>query len=169
MTLNITFRPICDGDQTFLKQVYASTRQEELKHADWDDVEKDAFLAQQFYFQHQYYKQQFENAEFLIILKDQKPIGRLYVDRNDFEDIRLIDIALLPEHCNQGIGTSLIKDLMQDSQKCGKPIRIYVEQYNPALRLYQRLNFKKVGENGAYFLMKWFPTENEHLTNQPNG
>ncbi|MCP4701445.1 MAG: GNAT family N-acetyltransferase [Gammaproteobacteria bacterium] len=169
MTPCITFRPIRDEDQAFLCRVYASTRQEELALTDWDEARKKTFLSMQFDIQHKSYQEQYGDAEFLIILKDQEPVGRLYLDRQTHEEIRLIDIALLPEHCNNGIGTSLLTGIMADAEKLGKPIRIYVEQYNRALRLYNRLGFTKMGESGIYFMMKWFPVKNGNKKIQENG
>jgi hypothetical protein len=54
---------------------------------------------------------------------------------------RIVDIALLPQYCNRGIGTTLLRDLQSEAAAAGKPLRIHVERFNPALRLYQRLGF----------------------------
>jgi len=32
-----------------------------------------------------------------------------------------------------------------------------VERFNPALRLYQRLGFRHVEDQGPYYLMEWRP------------
>ena len=107
------FRPIRTEDQDFLRRLYASTRQEELAAVPWSEEEKAAFLQMQFRAQHTYYKQQFPEAQFDIILQDHHPIGRLYVDRRP-EEIRLIDIAFLPEYRGQGIGGRRAANTGQD-------------------------------------------------------
>ena len=122
----------------------------------WNDAEKEAFLRQQFTAQHKFYMEQFSEAEFQLILLNAEPIGRLYVDRRK-DEIRLIDIALLPEHRNKGIGSRLLQDLFEEARKINKPLRIHVEHFNPALHLYQRLGFKRIGDTGVYFLMEWLP------------
>ena len=91
---------------------------------------------------------------FQIILQKGEPVGRLYVDRRK-DEIRLIDIALLPELHGQGIGSWLLQDLMDEAKKVGKPIRIHVERFNPALRLYERLGFTHIADQGVYYLMEW--------------
>ena len=69
----------------------------------WPPEAKRAFLAQQFAAQHTYYHQVYNDADFLLILRDGNPIGRIYVHRVPGK-ICVVDIALLPEHCGQGIG-----------------------------------------------------------------
>ena len=143
-------------DRDFLYRVYASTRADEMKLVNWDDAQKRAFLEMQFKAQHAYYAQQFAQAEYRIILLEGEPIGRLYVDRQP-DEIRLIDIALLPEYRGQGIGSYFLQHLLDEARRTQVPVRIHVEQFNPALRLYLRLGFRKIGDTGVYFLMEWSP------------
>jgi ribosomal protein S18 acetylase RimI-like enzyme len=84
------------------------------------------------------------------------PAGRFYVHRRERE-IRLMDIALLPEHRGRGIGSALLHDLFAEAAAAGKRVTVHVEEYNPARRLYERLGFKKIGEHGVYHLMEWRP------------
>jgi len=158
MDLNLSFRPITATDKEFLYTVYASTRTEELAQTDWSDQEKETFLRQQFNAQHQFYMDQFAAASFALIMLDAKPVGRLYVDRRP-EEIRLIDIALLPSYRNRGIGTHLLKDLLNEAAESRKTITIHVEKFNPALQLYQRLGFRIIDESGVYYLMEWSAEE----------
>lgn len=156
MPLPVTLCPAGSEDEVFLYQVYASTRQEELAPLDWDDAQKEAFLRMQFAAQDRFYREQFAGADFLIILADRRPIGRLYVDRRD-DEIRIVDIALLPEHRNAGIGSALLNDLLDEAARQRKPVRIHVERFNPALHLYERLGFTRIGDNGVYCLMERSP------------
>ncbi|MGH9722463.1 MAG: GNAT family N-acetyltransferase [Bryobacteraceae bacterium] len=151
-----TLRPIRPEDEPFLREVYAGTRAEEMALVNWDESQKRAFVNMQFDAQHRYYTDQFRGAEFLIVEQDGRPIGRLYLDRPE-EEIRIIDIALLPEKRNSGIGTALIREVLREGAEAAKPVRIHVEQFNPARRLYNRLGFTEIGTNGVYFLMEWRP------------
>ena len=156
MNLAVNFRPINENDQSFLSQVYASTREDELKIVPWSEEEKVAFLQMQFSFQHKYYQEQFTKAHFWVIEHQNKPIGRLYLDYRT-DEVRIIDIAILTEHRNQGIGSQILRDILAEAEKLELPVRIHVEQYNPALNLYHRLGFKKTGDTGVYYLMEWQP------------
>ncbi len=64
-----------------------------------------------------------------------------------------MDIALLPERRNEGIGTHLLKSLIHESEASGKILSIHVERFNPALRLYERLGFRQKADKGVYLLM----------------
>lgn len=145
------------SDREFLCRLYASTRQEELAPVPWSEPEKEAFLRLQFDAQDRHYQEHFPAAAFQIIELDAQPIGRLYVDRRA-DEIRLIDIALLPEFRGAGIGTALLMELIDEAAAAGKPLRIHVERFNPALRLYQRLGFRPLEEHGVYLLMEYRPS-----------
>jgi ribosomal protein S18 acetylase RimI-like enzyme len=153
MSTAVSLRPISTDDEAFLYQVYASTRAEELALLGWDAARKSAFLRMQFDAQHRHYQDQFPNADFLVIYAGDQPIGRLYVDRGD-DEINIVDIALLPEHRRRGIGSALLKAILAEADQTGKPVRIHVERFNPALHLYDRLGFVKTGDSGVYFLME---------------
>src|SRR4051812_36690274 len=103
----LSFRPIRPEDEPLLRRIYDSTRADELALVDWDDAQKRAFLAMQFRAQHVFYHDQFPGAAFDLILRDGEPIGRLYVDRRA-DEVRVLDIALLPEHRGAGIGGGLM-------------------------------------------------------------
>jgi ribosomal protein S18 acetylase RimI-like enzyme len=151
-------RPSTLDDEQFLYRLYASTREDELAVVPWSESEKETFLTTQFNAQHTFYHQQFNEAEFLIIEQDNEPIGRLYLDHRD-DEIRIVDIALLPSHRNRGIGTKYLETILEEGQGAGLPVRIHVERNNTALRLYERLGFQKVTENGVYFLMEKWPNK----------
>ncbi len=153
----ITFRPIGPDDESFLYEVYASTRAEEMALVDWTEDQKHAFLRMQFNAQHQYYQDVYAGGNFQIILLNEQPIGRLYLARWS-QEIRIIDIALLPQFRNAGIGTALLKDLLAEAAQVGKAVTIHVEKFNQALRLYERLGFVKTLDKGVYFFMKWTPS-----------
>jgi ribosomal protein S18 acetylase RimI-like enzyme len=150
----LSFRPITAVDLPFLFAVYASTRAEELAPVPWTDTQKTAFLTQQFNAQHTDYQHNYVRAEWLVVMRAGTSVGRLYIDRNAREH-SVIDIALLPEHRGHGIGGAIMRDLMDEAQAAGKPLTIYVEKYNPALRLYRRLGFQTVEDKGVYDLMRW--------------
>ncbi|MCK6624308.1 MAG: GNAT family N-acetyltransferase [Anaerolineae bacterium] len=153
----LTFRPIGPDDESFLYEVYASTRAEEMALVDWTEDQKKAFLRMQFNAQHQYYQDVYAGANFQIILLNGQPIGRLYLARWSHE-IRIIDIALLSQFRNSGIGTALLKDLLAEAAQAGQAVTIHVEKFNQALRLYERLGFVKTLDKGVYFFLKWTPS-----------
>ena len=143
-------------DRAFLYRVYAGTRAAELALVDWDATQQAAFLEQQFSAQHEYYQAHYVGADFAVILRAGQPVGRLYVARWA-QEIRIVDIALLAEHQGAGIGTQLLTALLAEGTQTQKLVSIHVEQFNPALRLYQRLGFIPVSLHGIYYLMHRLP------------
>ncbi len=152
----INLRPIQDNDWEFVYSVYASTREEELKPVPWSAEEKENFLRFQFHAQRTYYDEHFKDAEFSIIEVDGEAAGRLYLDRRE-DEIRLVDIALLPTCRGQGVGSQLMADILAEGERKKLLVRIHVESNNPAMRLYHHLGFEKIEEQGVYWLMEWIP------------
>lgn len=157
----LALRPIQDKDQPILLKIYGSTRQEELKQVTvWSEEQKQAFLTQQFNAQHTYYQKNYVGADFYVIQQNNVPIGRLYI-QEDFQEkeIRIIDIALLPNWQNKGLGKGILEDILQKATEINRPVTIHVESFNPAMNLYKKLGFKKISEtNGVYHLMEYLPT-----------
>ena len=155
-TSSITCRPVGPDDHAFLLEVYASTRADEMALVPWNDDQQQAFVKMQFAGQQEHYQKTYPAANHHIILSNGRPVGRLYVARLE-QEIRIVDITLLPPERNAGIGSSLLSDLVDEAGRMGKVVRIYVENYNPSLRLFERLNFKPVEQHGIHLLLEWSP------------
>ena len=152
----IGLRRIGDADLPFLARVYASTREEELAVTGWNEAEKEGFLQMQFEAQHKYYRENYLGADFLVILKGEDPIGRLYLARWK-EEVRIVDIALLPAFRNEGAGSGLMESILVEAEEEAKRVTIHVERFNPALRFYDRLGFRQVEDKGVYLFLEWTP------------
>lgn len=150
----VNIRAITEDDHPFLGQLYASTRAEEMATLDWSKDEKDIFLNVQFWAQHKHYQTQYADATFELLSLGSQPIGRLYVHRQEAE-IRIVDITLLPEYRNHGLGSYFLNQLIKEAEQTHKTITIHVEKFNPAIRLYKRLGFRQINTHGIYNLMVW--------------
>jgi GNAT superfamily N-acetyltransferase len=150
----VTLRPCVEADLPFLQEVYANTRLEELAPLGWSEAQTQAFLQEQFRVQHAYYHRTWPAANYSVVLLDGQPVGRLYVDRRD-DELRVLDLALLPSHRGQGIGGGLLAEILAEARGRGLPVRIHVEQGNPARRLYERLGFREIHAAGFYHFMEW--------------
>jgi len=150
----LTLRPTTAADREFLVRLYGSTRAEELAQVSWDDGQREAFVRMQFDAQDTQYRSHNPAGSFEVIEVDGRPAGRLYVDRRT-GDIRIVDIALLPQFRGTGIGGYLIGRLIEEATASGRTVSIHVEVHNRAASLYRRLGFVPVSERGVYLLMKW--------------
>jgi ribosomal protein S18 acetylase RimI-like enzyme len=114
----------------------------------------------QFLAQDRYYREVYPTAEYQVILQEGQRVGRLYIHRRS-DEIRVIDITLLPEYRRRGIGSSLMTQILEGATRNNLPVTIHVERFNPALRLYERLGFRLDEDKGVYYFMKWLPTSLE--------
>jgi ribosomal protein S18 acetylase RimI-like enzyme len=152
----LTLRPARQEDEDFLFEVYAGARAEEMARTGWDEARQRAFLQIQFAAQQRHYQTHYPQGDHRLIVKDGRPIGRIYTAVTD-QEIRILDIALLPQHRNGGAGTALLKDILADAESSRRTVRIYVESFNPSLRLFERLGFSRVETSGLHHLMEWRP------------
>lgn len=153
----VSLRRAGPEDERFLQDVYGSTRSEELAVTGWDDATKTAFIAQQFAAQRDYYRAHYEGASYDVILVDGKPAGRLYVARWP-DEIRVMDITLLPAFRGRGAGTALLLSIIAEADASSRAVTIHVERQNPAMSLYLRLGFAPVADRDVYVLMRREPT-----------
>ena len=153
-TQPVAFRPVDEADGELLLAIYSSTRVEELAQVAWDDAQKQSFLRMQFDAQRKFYESNYPGAEFQIILIDGEPAGRLYVHCRE-QEIRIMDIALLPQFRGRGIGSNILKEILAEGARTARPVTIHVESFNPAQGLYERLGFTRIGSTGVYHLLEW--------------
>lgn len=152
---NVVLRSVTAEDDEFLLAVYASSREEELAQVVWAEGQKEAFVRWQFEMQRREYDARFPNARYEVILVDGRPAGRIWVGSDD-EQIHLLDIAVLPEFQNRGVGTLLLRRLMDEASRANKLLRHMVFLLNnDAHRFYERLGFVVIEDLGAYKHMEW--------------
>jgi RimJ/RimL family protein N-acetyltransferase len=153
--MGVRLRPVTDADRPFLLELYAGVRAPELALVPWDEATKRAFVAQQFAAQDAHYRAHYPGATLDVIEVGGAPAGRLYVHRGE-HDVRIMDIALAPEHRGRGIGTALLRSLIAEAG--ARTLSIHVEAGNPSRRLYERLGFRPAGEHGVYVLLTYANT-----------
>ena len=151
----LTLRQVTPDDDPFLLSVYASTRAQELAQVQWEAGHQEAFVKWQFEMQRREYDARFPDAEYDVIEIDGKPAGRIWIGRSK-DEIRLMDIALLPEFQNRGAGTVLVNRLIDEARNTGKRLRhmVFVLNNN-ADRFYLRLGFVEIEDVGGYKHMEW--------------
>jgi len=155
----ISTRPVQRDDATLLLELYASTRAEELALVPWTDEQRQAFVRLQFAAQQDHYRKQYPLAIHEIVLVNERPIGQLYVARLEHE-MRIIDFTIMPDQRNAGVGSVLLRRLLNEAGLAARVVRIYVEDFNPSLRLFERMGFKAVAKEGMHLLMEWTADDN---------
>jgi ribosomal protein S18 acetylase RimI-like enzyme len=152
----LSSRPVTGEDAAFLLELYASTRELELSLVPWDTAQKSAFVQMQFNAQQQHYAEHYPNAVHELLLCEGESIGKIHIARNA-ESIHILDFIIAPPQRRRGIGTMILKELQHEAAATGKSVRGYVEVFNPALRLFEKLGFSKIEETGYHRLLEWRP------------
>lgn len=149
-------RPVTQDDETFLREVYKSSRGDDLRGVGWDEDRISEFLEMQYDAQRRFLESDYKNASDEVVLLDSEPAGRLLVERRENE-IRCIDLGLLPAYRNQGVGTSIVRKLQEEARASNKSLRLQVMRFSRAVNLIERLGFVRTSETGTHFQMEWTP------------
>jgi RimJ/RimL family protein N-acetyltransferase len=152
----ITLRKVSDSDAQLLLELYASTREAELSMTPWSEEQKSAFVRMQFAAQAQAYSAQHPCATHEVICLDGRPVGRLYLDRQP-DRFDILDITIAPAFRNAGIGSQVLKDILQDADQARAGVCIYVETFNRSLRLFERLGFRAAAGQDFYIRLERAP------------
>lgn len=152
----LTLRSAQALDRAFLVDVYAETRADELALTDWTAEQRRAFVEMQFTAQDSDYRRRFPHAAFDVVLLGSEPVGRFYVDRRA-DAIHVLDIAIVRARQRRGIGTRLIRQLMDEAVRTNRAVSLYVEVFNPAQAWYASLGFAVRDVQGIHQLMTWRP------------
>lgn len=153
--VNVALRDVLPADEEFLLAVYTSTRADELAQVNWAPGQKEVFVRWQFDLQRKEYDTRYPQARYQVVLVNNQPAGRIWIGEDETQ-IRLLDIGLLEEFQNSGVGTILVKELIEEAIKKDKPLRhmVFVLNNN-AHRFYERLGFVTIEDLGGYKHMEW--------------
>ena len=151
-----SLRSLHERDLPWLRNLYASTRAEEMAPVPWPEIAKRSFLDQQFALQHQHYMNHFADADYLAIEQaGHGPVGRYYLQRVAPEHL-VVDICLFPTMRGKGVGQLLIAESQTQAAALTRGMSLHVSRANPgAKRLYERLGFAVAGEEGSHLRMRW--------------
>ena len=151
--MNVVIRDSDAFDAEFLLELYRESRTAELSAMGLSDQQIGPLIAMQHNARRQAYAAKYPGARDSVILVDGQKVGRLLVAESD-DEIRLVDIAVMSGHQSKGIGTTVLRLLLDSAAEAEKPVRLQVATLNPAKRLYERLGFATIGDEGGYFLME---------------
>lgn len=148
----LALRVAVESDAPAIAALYATTREEELRHVPWSALQKKAFTDWQSQQQEKHYSTHYPHCERLLVVAGRETIGRVYVDTTP-GDVRLMEMTLLPAHRNRGIGSLLMQALLAYADGLARQVSLHVEPFNPAKRMYARLGFRVVETRGLYEYM----------------
>lgn len=151
----MNLRPETPADRAFRYQLFCDSRLPEWYAAEFPPGVREQLLAHQFEAQTASYPMQFPQARFEIVELDGEPIGRIVVDRPG-DHIHIVDQAITPQMRGRGLGTAIMRALMDEAAAGQIPVRLKVASANdPSMQLYLRLGFRTIEVHPMYLDMEW--------------
>lgn len=152
----LTQRPVTKADNRFVRDLYCTSRDYEIKNVPWPQAQLTAFLKEQYALQKKHWDKTYPKADRKLILFQGQPIGRLYTDFDrQRKRLHLIDITLLREYRGFGIGAHMVRQLMSFADEKKAPLSLYVHSLNPAARLYFSLGFEQVSTKQEHLYLQY--------------
>jgi ribosomal protein S18 acetylase RimI-like enzyme len=143
--VEVTRRPARESDTRFAREVHHRAFREvvERQFGPWVEEQQD-----------QFFEGDWNIPAFEIVLSSGVPCGYVCIeDRAD--DIFIREIVLLPEYQGRGIGSSLLRDVMERARIRRVPVRLGTFHKNRAFGLYRRLGFREIGRTEIHILLEW--------------
>ncbi len=137
--------PAKENDYEILKSIHHVTLKSHVsKIWGWDEE-----------FQNDYFKENFDPINIQLIYHNENIAGYLHSWQTPSK-IALVNILILPEYQNFGIGSEIIKNLQKEVQEDSKSLELGVFKINTsAKKLYERLGFKTFEKTDTHFLMRY--------------
>jgi RimJ/RimL family protein N-acetyltransferase len=151
----LRLRPERDEDDDFRFQLFCQSCPTEFALLRLEPAALDQLMRFQFRAQTASYRADFPDARFDIIELASLPIGRIVVDRPR-DVLHIVDQAIVPSQRNRGVGTTIMKALMDEAGRAGQMVRLMVASTNDsAMRLYQRIGFAPIATEPFFIEMEW--------------
>ena len=156
------YRLATAADRSFLAEVYADSRAEELAPVPWSEAQKQSFLAEQARLQHEHYLAHYPGADFWVVTHAGLPVGRVYVHASASE-VRLMDVIILRSWRRRGWCRAILLELLDaaDAHDPPQAVTLHVEHQNPIRTLYGELGFAQVEDRGVYAFLRRPPATSE--------
>lgn len=163
MTASLVFslRPAEAADAVFLFEIFVASRERELGPV--PPEMRDTLARMQYRVHRNGLTAEFPDAEELIVLgarqsPEEAPdrVGMIILAQRP-EELWVVDMALYPDHRNQGLGAALLTSLMEKCRRSGRVLKGSVTPYNPARRLYARLGLTELDSGKGYISLEWRP------------
>ena len=104
-------------------------------------------------YQERRFRESYDHSETQVVLVDGIAVGLLRVSESE-SAVFIDQVEIVPDYQGQGIGTSLINDLLAR----GRPVELGVLKVNAdARRLYERLGFRVIDDNETHYHMRAEP------------
>ena len=154
--LEVTTRAVNDDDAMLLFELYASSRADELSRSGWATPQQRSFFRMQAQNQELYFQRHYDHLDRRTICINGFSAGRLLVDRPSHA-ITIIDLALLPAFRGRGVGSLLIRCLLEEAVEQDLPVHVDLAKGSASLATCERLGFRYADDLGDRWHLVWTP------------
>jgi GNAT superfamily N-acetyltransferase len=141
----LSLREATQDDEPFLFELHRAAMRVYVEATwTWDDD-----------WQRSHFAKNFEPWHHAVIVRSRPPsvdVGRVSLTYH-WRRIFLRDIELVAGERNHGVGTTILDAVLELGRASGRRVELMVLRCNPAQRLYARLGFRVVTDDGARLMM----------------
>ncbi|MEK9196504.1 MAG: GNAT family N-acetyltransferase [Patescibacteria group bacterium] len=142
---DITVRNAVEQDKEFVRTTH---------HLAYYDVSVKQFGTWDDKLQDNFFNDIWSAPDLKIINFNDEPCG-YYLAEELQSHIKLHELVILPEFQGKNIGSSILKQLQDQSSQQGIPITLQVLRDNRAIELYERSGFSIVSKSSTHNTMEW--------------
>jgi ribosomal protein S18 acetylase RimI-like enzyme len=142
--VNLGYRACTREDEAFLYALHRSTMRVYVEETwgEWDET-----------WQRETFRRRFSPEDVFILQLDGEDIGMVSVQERT-EELFLSRIEILSAYQRRGIGSQVLRELIEQAGAQGKAVALKVLKSNRSARsLYQRLGFGVTGETDTHYVM----------------
>lgn len=152
------------SDDAFLYAVFATTWASEVAALPNQNLARHVLRIQHIA-QERRFASRYPDHERFVVVEDGESVGRLYVTQQG-PVLHVVDLTLLPEFRERGIGTRLLRDLLEQATQDGRTVTLRVGRTNHrAADLYAALGFRLVAVDDLDNFFEWTPD----VADEPSG
>jgi len=140
--MQISFRPAELEDFGYCAKLYFAAMEQSIRELKLDIY---AHVAD--------FRKRWDLVEVRIVLRDSVDVGWLQT-RTENGALFLAQLFVDAAAQGQGIGTAVMRQVIDEAARAGQAVTLGVVKINPALRLYHRLGFRTIHEDDRKFYMR---------------
>ncbi len=143
--MNITTRPALEVDTDFARTVHHHAYYDVVirQYGVWEEEAQDEF-----------FRNDWDPRLFEIIRCDGVPCGYTPIEDRSNE-IQVHELVISPLFQEKGIGTQLLRSVIERAKARQVPVRLETQHANRAVTLYRRLGFREFERTETHIVMEW--------------
>lgn len=150
----VSLCPVEPSHTDFLLKLFNECRPDLELIGGINEKQKEDIIFQQFTLEQEQLIKMYPDVEFNVVMLNEKPVGRIYIHHGETAD-RILEIGLLAEYRNLGIGRKLITTAIENAIKKNKSVRLQVAWFNQrAYKFYKEIGFRVIENQGVSFEME---------------